>query len=151
MVVVPFAMRPVHHGGVMKFVDERLLRATRPEPEQFTGGVWQTRILQELRPDGLRAQRFSYEPGARSVWHVHDGEQALQVLAGRGVITRSGERRGRELLPGDWVHVEPGEKHWHGATADDLFVHMAVTASGRTHLHDPVSDEEYRASHDIRR
>ena len=58
----------------MTFVGEKQLRATRPEPEQFTGGVWETRILEELRSDGLRALRFSYEPEARSVWHVHDGE-----------------------------------------------------------------------------
>lgn len=135
---------------VVKFVSEGQVRASRPEPERFPGGVWETRILEELRPEGLRAQRFSYEPEARSAWHVHDGEQALYILAGRGVVTRWNETKGREVGPGDWVHVEPGEKHWHGATADDTFVHIAVTASGKTHFYEPVSDEEYRASHDVR-
>ncbi|WP_433424847.1 cupin domain-containing protein [Microtetraspora malaysiensis] len=132
----------------MKFVGERQLRATKAPPEKFTGGnVWETSALEELRPDGLRALRFSYEPGARSCWHVHDGEQALYILSGRGVVTRWGETEGREVGPGDWVHVEPGEKHWHGAMADTTFEHLAVTATGATHWYEPVSDQEYRAGH----
>jgi quercetin dioxygenase-like cupin family protein len=134
----------------MRFVGEGQASTIRPGQERFTGGVWETRILEAVRQDGLRAQRFSYEPGARSGWHTHDGEQALHVIAGRGVITRWGETRGTEIGPGDWVHVEPGEKHWHGATADATLVHIAVTASGKTHWHGPVSDEEYGASHEGR-
>ncbi|WP_433226023.1 hypothetical protein [Microtetraspora malaysiensis] len=44
----------------MTFVGERQLRATKAPPEKFTGGnVWETSALEELRPDGLRALRFS--------------------------------------------------------------------------------------------
>ncbi|MDH2430845.1 cupin domain-containing protein [Sphaerisporangium sp. TRM90804] len=129
----------------MKFIHEGQVSATRPEPERFTDGVWETRIIEEARPGGLRAQRFTYEPGSRSGWHTHEGEQALHVIAGRGVVTREGEVAGTRVGPGDWVHVEPGERHWHGAAADDTFVHIAVTASGRTRWHHAVSDEEYGA------
>ncbi|MCT9931202.1 cupin domain-containing protein [Planotetraspora sp. A-T 1434] len=130
----------------MRFVRENEIKVSRPGPDRFTDGVWEAPALEAVQPDGLRAQRFSYDPEARSGWHTHDGEQALYVLSGRGVITRWGESRGTEVGPGDWIHVQPGEKHWHGAVADDTLVHIAVTASGKTHWHGPVSDEEYRSS-----
>ncbi|MFC6082434.1 cupin domain-containing protein [Sphaerisporangium aureirubrum] len=130
----------------MRFASEDGAKATPGDAKRFTDGVHETRFLEAVRENGLRAQRFSYIPNARSGWHVHDGEQALYVVAGRGVIARWGEAETVALGPGDWVHVEPGEKHWHGAAPDATFVHLAVTASGATHWHGPVTDEEYAAA-----
>lgn len=130
----------------MRFAREEEIRVFRPGSGRFTDGVWEATALEAVEDDGMRASRFSYDPEARSHWHIHDGEQALLVLSGRGVVTRWGETKGTVIGPGDWVHVQPGEKHWHGAVADDTLVHIAVTASGKTHWHEPVSDEEYRAS-----
>jgi quercetin dioxygenase-like cupin family protein len=69
----------------MKFVRERDLRAAAPEANKFTAGVWQTEALRSLHDEGLRGHRFVYQPGAHSHWHTHTGEQAIVVLAGRGV------------------------------------------------------------------
>jgi quercetin dioxygenase-like cupin family protein len=129
----------------MRFVRETDLQSAAPDPEKFTAGVWQTEALSALRDGGLRGHRFLYQPGAHSHWHTHTGEQAIVVLAGRGVVVRAGEASGTPIGPGDWVHVEPGERHWHGAVADDVFVHLAVTASGKTQWHGPVSDAEYES------
>ena len=48
------------------------------------------------------------------------------------------------MLPGDVVIVNPNTKHWHGATKDSWFAHVAVMVgdSKNTWL-EPVSDEEY--------
>lgn len=129
----------------MFFVSEPDLAASPTGPERFTTGVLVSDILAPRRDGGLRASRFVYQPGARSHWHNHDGEQALHVVAGRGVLGREG-LAGRELDPGSWVHVEPGEWHWHGAVDDNMFIHLAVTASGGTNWGDPVTDEEYRTA-----
>ena len=130
----------------MRFVRENEVRAEAAPAEKFTEGVWTADTLPGVREGGLRALRLVYRPGARSAWHIHDGEQALFVLSGRGVVTRWGEAKGTEVGPGDWVHVEPGEKHWHGARPDATFVHVAVTASGGTEWHGAVSDDDYRTS-----
>jgi quercetin dioxygenase-like cupin family protein len=146
-------LKPAPAGGLgggreevlaMRFVVERDLRSTAPDATKFTAGVWQTEALSAIRDEGLRAHRFLYEPGAHSHWHTHTGEQAIAVVAGCGVVVRWGEESGTAIGPGDWVHVEPGEKHWHGALPDDVLVHLAVTASGRTEWHGPVSDAEYQ-------
>ncbi len=108
-------------------------------------GVWRSDILTSTE-DGLRANRFVYAPGHRSNWHVHDGEQALIVLDGRGLIQWEGLETARILWPGDWVHVSPGVAHWHGAAPDEVFVHVAVTASGPTRWLHAVDDHDYRGS-----
>lgn len=128
----------------MRFVSEHEVTAEEAGGPRFSGGVWASEVLGALRKGGMRGHRFVYRPGARSNWHTHDGEQALIILGGRGVVTRWGETKGTAVGPGDWVHVEPGEKHWHGAAGDDVFVHLAVTASGGTEWHEVVDDDEYR-------
>ncbi len=115
-----------------RVVPEASVPSPAGSPDTFAGGVWQADILDRQAPDGLRGHRFTYAPGGRSNWHVHTGEQALIVVAGHGLIQWEGLDEPRELQPGDWVHVEPGVPHWHGATDDSVFVHLAVTASGET-------------------
>lgn len=112
-------------------------------PTSFTGDVERATILPARLPGGLRADRFAYAPGARSHWHVHEGEQALVVLSGCGLVQWEGLDDPRRIEAGDWVHVLPGVPHWHGATPDSSLVHLAVTAGGATVWLDPVSDEEY--------
>ena len=36
------------------------------------------------------------------------------------------ERRPQEIRPGDVIYIEPGEEHWHGATADRFMAHLAI-------------------------
>lgn len=130
----------------MRFVDESDVTSVPADPGSFSAGVQVSAILPVITADGMRANRFVYPPGARSHWHTHDGEQALYVVAGRGVVQREGEDVGRLVLPGSWVHVEPGERHWHGAVHDDVLVHVAVTATGGTAWGDPVTEQDYDAA-----
>jgi quercetin dioxygenase-like cupin family protein len=130
----------------MRFVHEDGITSEPASQEQFTEGVWRTEILDAVQDGGLRAHRFVYPPGARSSWHTHQGEQAIFVISGRGAVMRFGDLAATPIGPGDWVHVEPGEKHWHGSAPDNTLVHIAVTASGGTDWEGPVSDEEYRAA-----
>jgi quercetin dioxygenase-like cupin family protein len=125
----------------MRIQPESGVASAAGAPSKFTEGVWATEILERVREDGLRGHRFVYAPGARSHWHVHTGEQALVVVAGRGLICWEGLEEPQELRPGDWVHVSPGVAHWHGAAPDTTFVHLAVTASGVTEWGAPATDE----------
>jgi quercetin dioxygenase-like cupin family protein len=126
----------------MEIVPASVVTAAAADPAHFTGPVWQARVVGG-RPDGLRGLQFTYGPGGRSNWHVHTGEQALIVVAGRGLIHWEGLDAPRDLAPGDWVLVEPGVPHWHGAAPDDALVHLAVTATGGVQWRRPVTDEEY--------
>jgi len=47
------------------------------------------------------------------------------VTAGCGLVQRWSPRI-EEIHPGDMVWFEPGEKHWHGATATTAMTHIAI-------------------------
>jgi len=116
--------------------------------EYFTGTV---RI--DARFSGTGAARaggatVTFEPGARTAWHTHPLGQTLLVLSGRGLAQREGEAA-QEILPGDIVWFEPGEKHWHGAAPGTAMSHVAIAealdGSVVTWM-EKVSDAQYGAS-----
>lgn len=106
--------------------------------DRFAGEVVAQDVLPVITEGGLRGSRFEYAPGSRSHWHVHTGEQALVVVFGEGLVQWDGLEEPILVRAGDWVHVLPGVPHWHGATDDSEFVHLAVTASGGTQWLNPV-------------
>lgn len=130
----------------MKIVRESNVTSVLVDPTNWSaGGVWRADPL-VTATNGLRGNRFTYAPAQRSNWHIHEGEQALIVLSGRGLILWEGLETAEVLEPGDWVHVSPGTPHWHGAVPDNTFVHVAVTASGDTLWRDAVDDAAYHRS-----
>lgn len=89
----------------------------------------------------------TFEPGCRNNWHIHhDGYQILLVTGGEGWYQEEG-KAARKLHPGDVVVTHDGVKHWHGATKDSWFSHVAITA-GTPEWLEPVSDEQYNALED---
>ena len=131
-------------GTHFRVVAQDAVSVDPADPDRFTGAVTRAQVLPGVRPAGLRGDVFSYAPGARSSWHVHEGEQALVVVRGEGLVQWEGLEVPRRVRAGDWVHVLPGVAHWHGATPDSEFTHLAVTASGRTDWLDPVEEDDYR-------
>lgn len=128
----------VGNGASFKVVSEVDVVSSAADPAKFSGEVSQAEVLPAVRTEGLRAHRFTYGHGARSNWHVHTGEQAIVVVKGAGLVQWAGLDEPKVLNPGDWVHVQPGIAHWHGAAADSNFVHLAITASGKTEWGAPV-------------
>ena len=84
----------------------------------------------------------NFEPGCRNNWHIHhNGFQILLVTAGEGWYQEEG-KPAQLLKPGDVVAIHEGVKHWHGATKDSWFSHIAIT-KGESEWCEPVSDEQY--------
>lgn len=84
----------------------------------------------------------TFEPGCRNNWHIHrDGYQILLVTGGEGWYQEEGKEAQR-LKTGDVIVTHDGVKHWHGATKDSWFSHVAITA-GTPEWLEPVSDEWY--------
>ena len=89
----------------------------------------------------------SFEPGCRNNWHKHDGGQILLCVAGRGLY----QERGQDavlMTPGSVVQIPPNVEHWHGATADSWFSHVAIECNvgGQNHWLEPVNDEQFKAA-----
>ena len=86
--------------------------------EWFTGTVRIDPLFQAKAPARAAGASVTFEPGARTAWHTHPLGQTLIVTAGCGWVQREGGPV-EEVRPGDVVWFPPGEKHWHGADADD--------------------------------
>ncbi len=100
--------------------------ATKRGPaDYFTGTVWLEAITSAPYASDVRVVLATFEPGARTAWHTHPHGQMLQIVSGVGRVQKAGEGI-VEVLPGDVIWFEPGERHWHGATANRMMVHLAV-------------------------
>ena len=107
--------------------------------ETFTGTVW---VGPGLEIRGLGIHMVSFEPGARTYWHSHEYGQLLYVVSGRG-RTQSQGGEVVQMASGDFVSVDAGEVHWHGAAPDAPLVHVAVNAGGGPDWGEAVTDAEY--------
>jgi quercetin dioxygenase-like cupin family protein len=114
----------------------------------FTGIVLADEVVASKLPLHLRCTRVSFTPGARTAWHTHPMGQVLYVLSGIGRYQEVGQKP-VILQPGDTVVIPPGVKHWHGADAAHLFVHLAMLesdAAGETaNWMEHVTDAEFAA------
>jgi len=91
----------------------------------FTGSVRIDPLFQAPDPARVQGASVTFNPGARTAWHTHPLGQTLIVTAGCGWVQRW-DGPIEEIRPGDVVWFEPGEKHWHGATATMGMTHIAV-------------------------
>ena len=91
----------------------------------------------------------TFEPGCRNNWHIHHasegGGQMLICVGGRGYY----QEWGKEpvcMVPGTVVNIPAGVKHWHGASPNSWFSHLAIEVPGkdtRAEWLEPVDAEEY--------
>jgi quercetin dioxygenase-like cupin family protein len=112
---------------------DRMRGDVRPPTGKFHGRASQ-QLLHHTAED-TRESFVSFDPGARTHWHVHSGGQLLHILEGNARTQAWGESI-RALRAGDTAITGPGEKHWHGATPDGPMTQLAITSGGVTWLED---------------
>ncbi|TXM60475.1 cupin domain-containing protein [Methylobacterium sp. WL120] len=118
----------------------------RGPDDWFTGTVRIDPLFTAPDPARVSGASVTFEPGARTAWHTHPLGQTLVVTFGRGWVQREGGPV-EEIAPGDVVWFEPGERHWHGATATSAMTHIAIQERQDGEVvtwMEPVSDAEYQ-------
>ena len=91
----------------------------------------------------------TFEPACRNNWHIHHaksgGGQMLICVGGRGYYQEWG-KEAVEMKAGDCINIPANVKHWHGASPDSWFSHLAVEVNGEETSNEwleAVSDEDY--------
>ena len=108
----------------------------------FIGNSYLNSLVSKDDNIDVGVSNVNFEPGCRNNWHIHhNGFQILLVTDGEGWYQEEG-KTSQLLKPGDVVAIHEGVKHWHGATKDSWFSHIAIT-KGESEWCEPVSDEEY--------
>ena len=112
----------------------------------FVGNVRQDSIAKADQYSHNGITVVTFEPSARTFWHLHPMGQRLLVTFGKGLVGTA-DGKVDVVRPGDYVWCPPNVRHWHGAAPDTAMSHIALTnqpAKGSsTEWVEPLSDEEY--------
>ena len=114
--------------------------------EYFTGTAWIRPLVPDDRIFNCVIGHVTFEAGARNNWHTHPGGQVLIATEGTGYFQEKGKPI-RLFQKGDVIKILPDVEHWHGASPDSAFTHIAIstnTQKGVVTWLQRVSDDEYR-------
>lgn len=131
-----------------KFEQESIFPIGEPNTayaQYFIGNSY----LYPLTNVGVNISNVTFEPGCRNNWHIHHadkgGGQLLVCVAGEGWYQEEG-KPAQKLHAGDVVNIPANVKHWHGATKDSWFAHLAMAVPGDNTSNEwlePVDDAQY--------
>jgi quercetin dioxygenase-like cupin family protein len=134
---------------------EIIATATQDEVEGpaqfFTGRVTIRGQFSREEPSRVTGAIVTFEPGARTAWHVHPLGQTLIVIAGVG-WTQVEDGPVQEFAAGDILLCPRERRHWHGATPESSMTHVAIQeALDGTNVTwmEHVTDDEYLAGRSV--
>ena len=108
----------------------------------FTGKSY----LKTLNTKNIGIYNVTFEPKCRNNWHIHHkGGQILLCTDGEGWYQEEG-KQAIKLTPGSVVYIPAEVKHWHGASKDAWFTHLAIEIPADYATNEwcePVDDETY--------
>ncbi len=106
--------------------------------------------LAPLSTEQIGIYNVTFEPGCRNNWHIHNaksgGGQILICVSGQGYYQEWGKEI-QKLNVGDVINIPVGVKHWHGATSNNWFSHIAIEVPGEDISNEwlePVDDATYQ-------
>jgi 4-carboxymuconolactone decarboxylase len=111
----------------------------------FTGQAYLASLTQN-EDLNCPISNVTFEPGCRNNWHSHTGGQILIAVGGKGYYQAKGEPA-RLLLPGDVVEITANVVHWHGASPDNWFSHLAIETNPQVSKNtwlEEVDDKQYK-------
>jgi quercetin dioxygenase-like cupin family protein len=138
--------RSINSEDPMKITRSGSQPSAKGAGDWFTGTVRIDPLFGASAPARAAGNAVTFEPGARTAWHTHPLGQALIVTFGGGWVQCEGGPI-EEIRPGDVVWFDPGEKHWHGASAAAAMQHIAINEAldGKAvEWLEHVSDEQYQ-------
>ena len=112
----------------------------------FTGDVQVDILFPSNETAYYSGAYVTFQPGARTAWHLHPAGQHMVVTSGVGL---TGTRDGKivTIQTGDAAWCPPDLDHWHGATPDSPMTHLVLTGvlDGENVVwKEKVTDEQYR-------
>jgi quercetin dioxygenase-like cupin family protein len=111
----------------------------------FTGHVRIDPLFPANEAAPFSGAYVTFEPGARSAWHMHPTGQHLIVTAGVGRTQIWGGPI-EDIKAGDVIWCPPQVKHWHGASPTTAMTHIAITGTingKNVEWLEQVTDEQY--------
>ncbi len=129
-------------GYFSKLEDRKIVVA--PET-YFTGKAVVDYLFPKDQTGTYGGAYVTFEPGARTYWHLHPAGQHMIVTSGLGYTQEFGKAK-KIIKAGDVLWCKPGVKHWHGASPNQPMTHLVISGvkDGKSvEWLEKVSDEQY--------
>src|ERR1700712_946994 len=100
-------------------------KGERAPADYFTGIAWLKPLVADDAIFNCVISNVVFEPGTRNNWHTHPAGQILIATQGTGYY----QERGKSIQlfhTGEVIKIPPNLEHWHGASADSTFTHIAI-------------------------
>ena len=98
--------------------------------QYFSGRSW-IASLTSNKDLNVPMNNVTFEPGCRNNWHSHTGGQILIAVGGTGYYQERGKSAVR-IEVGDVIEIAPNVEHWHGASPESWFSHIAIACNPRS-------------------
>jgi quercetin dioxygenase-like cupin family protein len=106
-------------------------KASLPDrPEYFSGQVHTEYLRRPEQTGAAELIAVFFDPGARTIPHIHAVDQVLVCVEGQGLVVTSADRRA--LRAGEIAVIPGGTWHWHGATKTTAMCHISIKGVGPT-------------------
>lgn len=106
-------------------------KASLPDrPEYFSGRVRMENLRRPEQAGAAELIAVFFDPGARTIPHIHAADQVLVCVEGQGLVVTNTERR--PLRAGEIAVIPGGTWHWHGATKTTAMGHISIKGVGPT-------------------
>jgi quercetin dioxygenase-like cupin family protein len=105
-------------------------KAKQDTSRSFDGVVQTTMLIGADQSKELELLAVYFSAGARTHPHIHERDQVLHFVQGKGIVATEKEKR--ICSAGDIVAVPGGVWHWHGATRDQAACHISIRPPGST-------------------
>jgi 4-carboxymuconolactone decarboxylase len=121
-------------------------KGERINSTNFVGSASAYMIVSTDSVFNTQVASVTFEPGARTNWHLHPSGQILVITDGSGYYQEKGKPK-QVLSKGKVVKCPPGITHWHGATPENSMSHLAISPNlqmGSVVWVKKVTEEEYQ-------
>lgn len=130
----------------MESVNNIFAKGDKLPAEYFTGDAFLKILVTRDKNNEFVVGSVTFEPVARTNWHTHPKGQILIVTEGQGFYQEKG-KPAQIIKKGDVINIPENIEHWHGASANEKLVHIAIT-NFKEEINvvwlQPVTDEQYK-------
>jgi quercetin dioxygenase-like cupin family protein len=143
--VVNFSCAQVKRDNKQLATNSVFPKGVKITNDNFTGTAYLKTLMDADSLNPTSVGSVTFEPGARTKWHLHPGGQIVLVMEGVGYYQEKGQPK-KKLRVGDVIKCPANLPHWHGASVDSAFVQVAITNRhlGETVWLQQVTDDEYK-------
>lgn len=111
-------------------IDRRQAKHDTLRTNNFEGEVNFQSLVSSADSNELDLLNVSFSAGARTRPHIHQQDQVLYIIEGRGIVATETERQ--IVTSGDVILIPRETWHWHGATRTSAMSHISVMKRGQT-------------------